>query len=37
MLGFRYGALLPSFSLNLLVSDVTRAVQFYQHPTQPNR
>jgi uncharacterized glyoxalase superfamily protein PhnB len=30
MPGFRYGALLPPLSLNLLVSDVQRAVQFYQ-------
>jgi uncharacterized glyoxalase superfamily protein PhnB len=30
MPGFRYGALLPPLSLNLLVSDVERAVRFYQ-------
>jgi len=30
MPGFRYGALLPPLSLNLLVSDVERAVGFYQ-------
>jgi uncharacterized glyoxalase superfamily protein PhnB len=30
MPGFRYGALLPPLSLNLLVSNVERAVQFYQ-------
>jgi uncharacterized glyoxalase superfamily protein PhnB len=30
MPGFRYGALLPSLSLNLLVRDTERAVQFYQ-------
>jgi len=30
MPGYRYGALLPPFSLNLLVSDVERAVKFYQ-------
>ncbi|MEZ4866256.1 MAG: VOC family protein [Caldilineaceae bacterium] len=30
MPGFRYGALLPPLSLNLLVTDVERAVQFYQ-------
>lgn len=30
MPGFRYGALLPPFSLNLVVSDVERAVSFYQ-------
>lgn len=28
--GFRYSALLPPLSLNLLVSDVERAVAFYQ-------
>ncbi len=30
MPGFRYGALLPPLSLNLLVRDVARAVAFYQ-------
>jgi uncharacterized glyoxalase superfamily protein PhnB len=30
MPGFRYGALLPPFSLNMLVSHVERAVRFYQ-------
>jgi len=30
MPGYRYGALLPPFSLNLVVADVERAVQFYQ-------
>lgn len=30
MPGFRYGALLPPLSLNLLVADVERAVGFYQ-------
>jgi uncharacterized glyoxalase superfamily protein PhnB len=30
MPGFRYGALLPPLSLNLIVTDVERAVQFYQ-------
>lgn len=30
MPGFRYGALLPPLSLNLLVADVARAVAFYQ-------
>ena len=30
MPGFRYGALLPPLSLNLLVADVARAVGFYQ-------
>ncbi len=30
MPGFRYGALLPPLSLNLLVSDTARAVKFYQ-------
>ena len=30
MPGFRYGALLPPLSLNLLVTDVERAVHFYQ-------
>ena len=30
MPGFRYGALLPPLSLNLLVTDVERSVQFYQ-------
>lgn len=30
MPGFRYGALLPPLSLNLLVRDVARAVEFYQ-------
>ena len=30
MPGYRYGALLPALSLNLLVEDVERAVQFYQ-------
>lgn len=30
MPGFRYGALLPPLSLNLIVSDVARAVAFYQ-------
>ena len=30
MPGFRYGALLPPLSLNLLVSDTERAVKFYQ-------
>lgn len=30
MPGFRYGALLPPLSLNLLVADVERAVKFYQ-------
>ncbi len=29
MPGFRYGALLPPLSLNLLVQDVERSVQFY--------
>ena len=29
MPGFRYGALLPALSLNLIVSDTARAVQFY--------
>jgi predicted enzyme related to lactoylglutathione lyase len=29
MPGFRYGALLPPLSLNLIVSNVERAVQFY--------
>jgi uncharacterized glyoxalase superfamily protein PhnB len=31
MPGFRYGALLPPLSLNLLVADVAAAVEFYQH------
>jgi uncharacterized glyoxalase superfamily protein PhnB len=31
MPGFRYSALLPPLSLNLLVSEVERAVQFYQN------
>jgi uncharacterized glyoxalase superfamily protein PhnB len=30
MPGFRYGALLPPFSLNLMVADVARSVAFYQ-------
>lgn len=30
MPGFRYGALLPPLSLNLMVTDVARAVAFYQ-------
>jgi uncharacterized glyoxalase superfamily protein PhnB len=30
MPGFRYGALLPPLSLNLIVSDVERSVKFYQ-------
>jgi uncharacterized glyoxalase superfamily protein PhnB len=30
MPGFRYGALLPSLSLNLLVTDVEQSIQFYQ-------
>ena len=30
MPGFRYGALLPPLTLNLLVADVARAVAFYQ-------
>ena len=30
MPGFRYGSLFPPLSLNLLVADVERAVQFYQ-------
>ena len=30
MPGFRYGALLPPLSLNLMVTDVARSVQFYQ-------
>lgn len=30
MPGYRYGALLPALSLNLLVTDVERAVGFYQ-------
>ncbi len=30
MPGYRYGALLPPLSLNLIVTDVERAVQFYQ-------
>lgn len=30
MPGFRYGALLPPLSLNLIVTDVARAVAFYQ-------
>lgn len=30
MPGFRYGALLPPLSLNLIVSEVARAVAFYQ-------
>ena len=28
--GFRYGALLPPLSLNLIVTNIERAVQFYQ-------
>lgn len=30
MPGFRYGALLPPLSINLLVADVERSVKFYQ-------
>ncbi len=30
MPGYRYGALLPALSLNLLVAQVERSVQFYQ-------
>ena len=30
MPGYRYAALLPPLSLNLLVADVERAVRFYQ-------
>lgn len=30
MPGYRYGALLPALSLNLLVAEVERSVQFYQ-------
>lgn len=30
MPGFRYGALLPNVSLNLIVKDVARSAQFYQ-------
>ncbi len=30
MPGFRYGALLPPLSLNLMVTDVARSVAFYQ-------
>ncbi len=30
MPGFRYGALLPPLSLNLIVSDIERSVEFYQ-------
>ncbi len=30
MPGYRYGALLPGFSLNLLVADTQRSVDFYQ-------
>ena len=30
MPGFRYGALLPPLSLNLLVADVAQSAQFYQ-------
>lgn len=30
MPGFRYGALLPPFSLNLLVADVEQSAKFYQ-------
>lgn len=30
MPGFRYGALLPPLSLNLIVTDVEKSVQFYQ-------
>lgn len=30
MPGFRYGALLPPLSLNLIVSDTARSVQFYR-------
>ena len=30
MPGFRYGALLPPLSLNLIVRDVERSVRFYQ-------
>jgi uncharacterized glyoxalase superfamily protein PhnB len=30
MPGFRYGALLPPLSLNLIVSDVERSVEFYR-------
>ncbi len=30
MPGYRYGALLPPLSLNLLVADTARAVRFYQ-------
>jgi catechol 2,3-dioxygenase-like lactoylglutathione lyase family enzyme len=31
MPGYRYGALLPPLSLNLIVRDTERSVQFYQH------
>ncbi|GAB4518614.1 MAG: hypothetical protein OHK0046_26450 [Anaerolineae bacterium] len=34
MPGYRYGALLTPFSLNLLVTDVKRAVDFYQYVLQ---
>ncbi len=30
MPGFRYGALLPPLSLNLIVADVERSVNFYR-------
>lgn len=30
MPGYRYSALLPAFSLNLLVTDVERSIRFYQ-------
>ena len=30
MPGFRYGALLPALSLNLLVADTERSVAFYR-------
>ena len=30
MPGFRYGALLPAFSLNLLVTDTERSIRFYR-------
>ncbi len=31
MPGFRYGALLPPLSVNLIVADVERSIAFYQH------
>jgi hypothetical protein len=34
MPGFRYGALLPPFSLNLFVREIESSVQFYQHVFQ---